>query len=420
MTDPGSRVGLCVALCLIVTVACGSGGGVEVASRLGSVTERSVVADASSSAAVAGVNEFAVDVYREVAAGESGNVVLGPYSVAFALSMAYAGAGGDTATEMGAVLHAGGVDGWHEQLNAYDVTLAERTEGTATSWNTANRVWGQPGVAWNGEFLDVLTGVYGVPLAEADFINDAEQQRQNINAWVDEQTDEMIPELIGEGVLDELTRMVLVNAIALDALWEYPFDPPSNQLRPFTRADGTTVDTVTMDTEAPFVSAITAEYQAVELPYQGGALSMIVVMPADLAAFEAGLSRESLTAVFDSLTPGEIKLTLPLWTARTQAPLNDTLKALGMPTAFTLAADFTPMVTDTTDLHISDVVHEAFIEVDALGTRAAAATAVIEDEISESLSPRVEINRPFLYVIRDRQAGTILFIGRITDPTITP
>ena len=237
-----------------------------------------------------------------------------------------------------------------------------------------------------------------------------------INQWVAERTEDRIEELHPEDALDSQTRLVLVNAIALDAPWEFPFDPAATADQPFTRTDGSTVNVPTMHYDEYLASATTGEFQAVELPYGGGALSMVVIVPSDLAAFEASLTSESLQTAIDSLTDGGIHLSLPRWTARTHLTLNDILIALGMPTAFTPLADFSGMV-DGGGLWIDRVEHEAFIEVDEEGTRAAAATGGV---MAGSHGPTVEVNRPYLYVIRDRGAGTILFIGRVTDPSLTP
>lgn len=387
--------------------------------RYGNLTERSIDIDAdggNTTAAVVGMNEFAADLYTSVASSEPGNVVVSPYSVTFTLSMIYAGAQGATATEMADVLHAADVPGWQEGINAYDLTLDARTAGSPTTWSAANKVWTQPGLALRDDYLDVLTGVYGSPLAEANFDTDADGERQLINGWVEDNTNDLIPELFPEGSLDASTAMVLVNAVALDAPWEFPFDPAATRDEAFTRADGSTVNVATMHYDEYLPSASTEAYQVVELPYGGGALSMIVIMPNDLAKFEASLTTESLNEVFDSITDGGIHLSIPKWSARTHLTLNDTLAALGMPTAFGAGADFSGMV-DGGGLRLDLVEHEAFIEVDEQGTRAAAATG---GAMAASHGPTIEINRPYLYVIRDQGAGTILFIGRVNDPTQAP
>ncbi len=389
--------------------------------RFGVLSERSVDGGAdgrNATAAIAGMNEFAVDLYRAVAAGETGNTVVSPYSVTFALGMIFAGARGQTATEMADVLHVGDLEpeAWHEGINAYDLTLDARTVGSPTAWTAANKVWTQPGLALLDDYLDVLTGAYGSPLAEADFGADPEGMRALVNGWVEERTNELIPELFPPASFDGSTQMVLVNAVALDAPWEFPFDPAATRTEPFTRADGSTVNVPMMHYDEYLPSLWTPDVQAVEVPYGGGALSMVVIVPNDLASFEAELTTESLATVIDGITDGGIHLSLPKWTARTHVQLNDVLAGLGMPSAFGGGADFSG-VTEGGGLFLDQVEHEAVVEVDEQGTRAAAATG---GEMALSHGPTIEVNRPFLYLIRDRGAGTILFIGRVTDPTLVP
>ena len=389
--------------------------------RFGSLTERSVDGGAdgrNTTAAVIGMNEFAVDLYLAVVAEQGGNTIVSPYGATFALSMIYAGARGQTAAELAQVLHADAIDpaNWHEGVNAYDLTLDARTAGSPTEWNAANKVWTQPGLAVRDEYLDVLTGAYGSPLAEVDFGASPEDARKLINGWVEGETGDLIPELFPDGSFDATTRMVLVNAVAMDAPWEFPFDPASTRPGSFALADGTTADVSMMHYDEYLPSLWTEDLQAVELPYGGGALSMIVIAPTDLTAFEAELTTESLSAVIDQIRDGGIHLSLPKWAARTHVEMSAILSTLGMPTAFTAAADFSGMV-DGGGLSVGQVEHEAVIEVDEQGTRAAAATG---GEMLGSHGPTIAINRPYLYVIRDQGAGTILFIGRVTDPTVMP
>lgn len=387
----------------------------DISLRLGQITERVIDIDAdgrNTTAAIMGMNRFAIDLYKAVGSTEAGNLVISPYSATFALSMIYAGARGQTATEMAEVLHVDPSIDWHEGINAYDLTLDARTVGSPTTWNSANKVWTLPALPLRDEFLDVLTGAYGSPLAEIDF--SAPDSRDIINAWVEQQTNDLIPELFPE--LPPNTVMVLVNAVAMDAPWEFPFDPASTTDAPFSRADGLTVDVATMHYDEYLPSASTPEYLAVELPYGGGALSMVVIMPTDLAGFEANLTTESLDAVISSIADGGIHLSLPKWSTRTHLTLNDTLTNLGMPIAFAEAADFSGMVAGG-GLSLALVEHEAFIEVDEEGTRAAAATG---GAMVVSHGPTITIDQPFIYVIRDQGAGTILFIGRVTDPSAAP
>jgi len=386
--------------------------------RFGAVTQRSVDGGAdgqNTTSAVAAMNDFAVDFYRSVTEDVGGNTIVGPYSATFALGMVYAGARGDTASEMTRVLHVSEMDpsAWHEGINAYDLTLDARTAGSPTEWTTANKVWTRPGLALRDEFLDVLTGAYGSPLAEVDFGGDPEAARELVNGWVDERTGELIPELFPAESFDSQTVMVLVNAVAMDAPWEFPFDPAATREEPFTLADGSTIQVPMMHYDEYLPSLWRDDLQAVELPYGGGALSMVVIVPNDLETFESELSAESLTRTIDEIDDGGIHLSLPKWSARTHVQLNDVLSELGMPTAFGRGADFSGMV-EGGGIWLDQVEHEAFVEVDEQGTRAAAATGAA---MAASHGPTVAVDRPFVYVIRDRGAGAILFIGRVLDPT---
>lgn len=386
--------------------------------RYGDITERVIDIEADGrnvTTAVAGMNDFAVDLYKATAASNvEPNMVISPYSVTFALSMIYAGADGQTAEEMAAVLHAAGLDGWQEGINAYDLSLDARTAGSDTVWRSANKVWTRPGLPLRNQYLDVLTGVYGSPLAEADFAGAPEAERLIINKWIEANTNDLIPELFPTDSFDGNTAMVLVNAIALDAPWQFPLHP--NEPQDFILADGSIVQVPSMRYDEFLPSGSGDDFVAVELPYSGGALSMVVIQPNDLAEFEANLSSESLDRVVNSISEGGIHLTMPKWSSRTHLRLNDTLIGLGMPSAFGTGADFSKMV-EGGGIWIDFVEHEAFIEVDEEGTRAAAATG---GAMADSHGPTVQIDQPFLYLIRDKGAGTILFIGKVTDPTVGP
>ncbi len=432
----GHHRAVLIAASILALAACGSatggeaavpitddivGGEVEgVSLRLGELSERTIDIDAdgrNTTAAVAAMNAFAVDLYRAIDATDEtdDNVVISPYSVTTALAMIEAGAAGGTASEMADVLHTDiDLADWQEGLNAYDLTLDARTAGSPTTWAAANKVWAQPGLALRPGYLDVLTGTFGSPLAEGDFAADPDVQRSAINRWVAAATSDHIPELFPQGAIRSDTRMVLVNAVALDAPWEFPFDPAGTMRGPFTLSDGSFVGVEMMHYDEFLPTAATENYQAVELPYGGGALSMVIIVPTDLEAFEADLSVDALDAVLGSITDGGVHLTMPRWSTRTELTLNDTLADLGMPTAFTPNADFTGMV-DGGGLVLDLVQHQAFIEVDEDGTRAAAATG---GAMAASHGPTINVDRPFFYVIRDRGSGALLFMGRVLDPTI--
>jgi serpin B len=367
-----------------------------------------------ATAAVAALNQFALDLYRKVSVSEPGNVVLGPYSAATALSMLYGGAAGKTAEEIASVLHTGmPADRWHVGLNAYDLTLDARTKGSSTTWRVANKIWAQQGLALQPAFLDLMVARYGAPVAEADFASNAEAERKVINKWVSESTNKLIKELFPAGSIDPNTVLALVNAVALDAPWEFPFDPANTRPGPFTKPDGSTVSVPMMSYNEFLPSGRGEDFQAVELPYGGGALSMVVIVPTDFATFEANFDTTALSRVVGSIKEGGIHLTMPKWTARTHLQMNKVLADLGMPSAFS-DADFSGM-TGTPGLVVSTVEHEAFIQVDEKGTRAAAATG---GAMVASHGPTVRVDKPYLYVVRDKGSGAVLFIGRVLDPSL--
>ncbi|HVK29645.1 MAG TPA: serpin family protein [Nocardioides sp.] len=378
---------------------------------------------------VGGLRLFAGDLYRQLAA-EPGNLVLSPYSVAVALGMTLVGAAGTTAAEMREVLHADVLgERWHKGLNAVtagtDARAGERKRADGSKATielaTANQLFGQQGVGWEADFLDLLAKEYGAGLRAVDYETAPEAARTLINAWVEQQTHDRIVDLVPEGIIDPSTRLVLVNAIYLKAPWEQPFEKSLTATGDFHRLDGSTVSTDLMrrpDVAAGWVSG--DGFRAVVLPYAGGELAMTVVLPDDglFAAVEAELAKGAYGAVLaQRATPAIVDLTLPRWTFRTAVPLKDALEAMGMPTAFGDGADFTPMTDEDLDLVIAEVLHQGFIAVDEEGTEASAATAVVMAETAAPVPEVLVVDRPFLFLIHDTEHGTPLFVGRVTDPT---
>ncbi|MGA5305631.1 serpin family protein [Nucisporomicrobium flavum] len=383
---------------------------------------------ASAEATVTAVRGFTVDLYRALAAASGdGNVVCAPYSVALALAMTRAGAGSATADEMDAVLHApqprpGALD---NGLNTVDQLLAGRYQngdGVKTSRLTiANALWTRLGLGLQPSFADTLAGYYGAAPHPVDFRGDTEAARQEINTWASERTNAKIPELLQPGSVGAETTLVLTNTIYLKAPWTYPFSATGTAAAPFTRDDGRVVDVPLM--RGPFDRMGYLEgdgWRAVDVPFADGALAMAVVLPTapGLAAVEARLDEAWLGALLRGFRFQDVRLRLPKWTFRLPAQLGGTLSALGMPTAFSDAADFTGMSTEPA-LKIDDVVHETFIGVDEKGAEAASASAVIIRPPSVPSGPDFFVDRPFLYVIHDRSSGVPLFIGRVQDPSVT-
>jgi serpin B len=380
--------------------------------------------------AATGINAFGADLYAVLAQSGNGNLVFSPASIELALAMTYAGANGDTAVEMAKVLHfALQGDALHQSFNSLDTLLESRSwqgkndegkdEGVLVK--TANSLWGQKDLTFEKLFLDTLAKDYGAGMRLVDYRTAAEDARKTINKWVANQTNDKIEELVPAGALDALTRLVLVNAVYLDATWASQFDKGDTRDGSFTTLAGPAVTAPMMSQSAGFPYAKGDGWQAVELPYARDQLAMLLIVPdqgrfKDVeAALATGLVDQAVAAL---ATNGAVQLTMPRFEFRTQASLAEALKALGMPKAFGDTADFSAM-TKQEPLRVSKVIHEAFIAVDEEGTEAAATTAVIVEE-SAAFSPAVQltVDRPFLFALRDRDTGAVLFLGRVTDPTV--
>ncbi len=393
----------------------------------GSAKRRLDVGDSDRPLAVDAVTSFTTDLYRLLAA-EPGNLVTSPYSVAVALAMTRNGARGATGAEMDDVLHSAGPAALNTGLNSLTSLVEsragerERADGSkaTVAIDVANSLWGQHDTEWNQKFLDALATNYGAGLHLVDYKTDAEAARGLVNDWTAKQTHDRIEEILPDGVIDSLTRLVLVNAIYLKAPWEQPFQASMTEPRPFTRQDGSRVDAETMSGMLNGAGFARGDgWQAARLLYAGGELAMTVVLPddADLNAFEQSVDGPRLTDILKSPAPvPALQLQLPRWTFRMQAALNGPLAELGMPTAFDERADFSGMTTEE-QLYISAVLHEAFIAVDEAGTEAAAATAVVMAVTSMPQVVPFVVDRPFMFVIHDVETATPLFVGRVADPT---
>lgn len=371
--------------------------------------------------AAAADNALGTDLYRLLVAERQGNLVFSPYSIAVALAMTRNGAAGDTAAEMDAVLHAELAGDLNTGFNALDAALAarngERSSGEERTGEvriaTANALWPQAGQPFQQAFLDTLAAQYGAGLHTVDY-GDPETARGEINDWVADRTEDRIPELVPAGLLDPLTRLVLTNAVYFKAPWREQYAALGDRI--FTLPDGTSVAVPTMTGGSGGRYGSGAGWSAAALPYLGDELEMVVVVPDDLGAFEAGLDPRTIETVRSQLDETLLYAQLPLFTFRSQLPLGGTLQALGMPTAFDPdRADFSAMTAEE-DLFISAVQHEAFIAVDEQGTEAAASTAVMMRARGAPVGGTLVADRPFLFAVRDVATGAVLFLGRVVDP----
>lgn len=369
--------------------------------------------------------DFAFELLRAADPADDENFFFSPHSISIALAMTYSGAEGQTKDEMKAALHFTQSDSeLHGAFNSLDQALATRGQGAEGAdgepfrLKVANAAWAQRDYTFLPAYLDTLAESYGAGINLLDFIGDAEGGRTTINAWVSEQTEERIDELLQPGTVTPNTRLVLTNAVYFNASWDEPFEESATRDGTFTRLDGSSTSAQMMRQGALHRYAEGAGFQAVELDYDGEEVSMLVVMP-DEGAFErvqGDLSAATVESIVASLQDREVSLTFPKFEFRTQVGLAQTLSDLGMPTAFTDGADFSGM-NGTGGLVIQDVIHEAFVKVNEAGTEAAAATAVVVGTTSAPEYVEMNVDRPFLFFIRDDATGAVVFVGRVMDPT---
>jgi serpin B len=377
-------------------------------------------------ALVAGNSDFAFDLYHQIRKTEEGNLFFSPQSISQALAMTWGGARGANATQMGEVLSFTlPAERLHPAFNELDLTLASRGQGAqgmdgqGFRLRLVNALWGQEGYGFLESFLDLLAVNYDAGLRLLDFAADPDAARLTINDWVAQQTEDKIKDLLEPGTVTGDTRLVLTNAIYFNAQWQEVFPTENSAEADFHLLDGSAVTVPTMSNYTAYGYAAGDGYQAVEVPYDGGDLAMLVVLP-DAGRFtevEAGLDGPALAALAARLETTDLFLTLPKWTVDTKLSLKDQLKGLGMTDAFSpTRGDFTGINGGVEPLWISDVIHQAHVLVNEYGTEAAAATAVVMVGGGVPSQLRVDVDRPFIYVIRDRPTGTILFVGRIVNP----
>ena len=383
------------------------------------------VSDAQLEELVAGNTEFGLRLLREIRTTNPGNVIYSPHSISIALAMTYAGARTNTETEMATALNFTLPQSeLHPAFNALDLALISRGAGAQGSddqpfrLKIANALWLQDGADFEADFLDTLALNYGAGVNLMDYNTDPEAARIEINTWVEDQTEDKIKDLIPEGAIDQGTVAVLTNAIYFNASWLDQFEENMTADGSFAAPTGA-VTTPMMKQMTTYGYAAETGFEAIELPYDGQEVSMVILLPdagSDLATLEADLDATKLQGALSDLENKMVELSMPKFKFESPIGLNEILKDLGMPSAFD-DADFSGIST-TMDLAITDVLHKAFVDVNEKGTEAAAATAVIIGETSVPMADvSVDVDRPFLFLIRDRQTDAIIFIGRVVDPT---
>ena len=393
-------------------------------------------------------NTVGLDLYRQLAPAAPGqNLIISPYSIESALSLAYAGADGVTRSEMAQALrlpsdNARLQSGFAALRNALQLSADQsiapanaRTRGglptDAIAWHVANRLFGQQGYAFRDSFLTLMQDGFAAPFQTLNFRTDAESARLTINAWVEDQTRQKILDLIPAGGVSSATRLVLVNAFYLKAPWATQFERPATMPRAFYLTPGSSSDVPTMQLTTDLGYAAADGFTAVALDYLGGGLQFVIVLPdasqtVDTVAARLTPAHFAQWANLKRDSTKKVALYLPKFkVAGGSVPLGSALSALGMKSAFDLpvgSANFAGIAPRQPDdyLKISDVFHQTYVAVDEEGTEAAAATAVVmmtTTSITNTEPPvEVHVDRPFLFVIQDRASGACLFLGRITNP----
>jgi serpin B len=367
---------------------------------------------------------FAIDLYRELRASE-GNIFFSPYSVSTALAMTYAGARGNTEKEMAQTLR---FSLGRENLHAAFEGIASRLNSLQKEENltlrVANSLWPQRDYAFRDEYVSLIKKYYGVSITPVDYKRARETARKMINRWVQQRTQDKIKDLIRPGILTALTRLVLVNAVYFKGDWEYPFNTERTKDVPFYLSLHNTVQVPMMKQKQEFKYAEMETLQVLELPYAKGGLSMMVLLPREsdgLKRLEKDLTAERIIQWKRRMTMREVLVFLPKFRMTSMFRLDKRLMNMGMVDAFCDSkANFAGMDSRSNWLYIGAVLHKAFVDVNEEGTEAAAATAVVMVAKAIPTPPPVfRADHPFLFLIQDNKTGSILFVGRVVDPTDT-
>jgi serine protease inhibitor len=370
-------------------------------------------------------NKFAFDCYAKLKPNT--NIFFSPYSISTALAMTYLGARGNTRTQISQTLH------FPKNQNELDTAfyhlinlINQASKHKNISIHTANSIWAQKDYPLRAAFTDALNKYYQTELKKVDFKTAYKQVRKQINAWVAKQTNHKIKKLVNKRVLNTLTRLVLINAIYFKANWAHPFDPKDTKNAPFWIAKNKKV-TVPMMNKKQFSGYMeTKELQILQLPYQGAGkykhknhLSMTILLPKErngLAKLEQTLTASKLEQLFKQLDWQKVQVSMPKFKINSKFNLSKTLQRLGIKDAFNGNADFSG-IDGTKTLSLDSVIHQAFVEVNEKGTEAAAATAIFMTRGLAPKAPEFHADHPFIFLIRHNDSGSILFMGRVVNPS---
>lgn len=366
------------------------------------------------------VSEFAFDFFKYASEGNDKNVVFSPFSISPTLGMVALGAKGETEQQISKVFHfdINNAD-FQSQMGKLHGNISS-SAGDSTEINIANRIWVENTYKINCKYSKKLKKQFKAQMHKTDFIGSPEPARLNINKTIEADTKEYIKDLLPQGSIDNLTRLVLTNAIYFKGKWEINIDPEKTKDRDFTLSDGKKIQCPTMYVNDNFKVFEARTYKALQMNYKGGKLSMLIILPNEdikMRDFQEKMNYDLYKQTVAGLeNNGKIKVYLPKFKITTNFEMKETLSKMGMPIAFSNEADFSG-ISKKNDLKISNVYHKAFIEVSEEGTTAAAATAVVM-VMKSAFSPQnmFVANRPFIYILHDNDTQTILFMGKVEVP----
>ncbi len=376
--------------------------------------------------AVEGNNQFSINLYQTLATSgdkRDKNIFFSPFSISEAFAMTITGARGETAKEIQKTLHFPSNDAkLHSSFTTLNKELQSRTQ-EGLRLNLANAIWLQEGMEFNEKTKQLIKEYYQSAFHVANFIHKDTREcaRQEINSWVSKKTENKIRELIEKNILDATTRMVLVNAIYFKGKWAYPFKKFATSHENFYTNNGKSITVPMMHQKQRFNYYENRNLQVLELPYGGKSLSMVIFLPrkgVPIDALDKALSTKHVDGVFKQMSPTRVALSLPRFKFETKYYLKAMLKRMGMVTPFSNSADFSGFTTKE-GLKIAKVIHGASITVDEEGSEAAAATAIIMKTKGIHKAPHYiefRADHPFIFMIRDRKSGVVLFMGRVMKP----
>lgn len=368
---------------------------------------------------VHGQSDFALALYQELRS-TPGNIVVSPYSIATALAMSFEGARGETANEMASALRIPVSAKRHDEAMSLREQLAslgsnsKGADGKDFQLNIVNRLYAPQSLPLESEFISTLDRVHGTEVSPMDFANAPEAARKAINQWVASQTADKIDELLPEKSIRSSTRLLLINAIYLNAAWAEPFAEANTRPAPFHAASGD-VAVPFLNGEGSYSHTRAEGVDVLAIPLSGSELDMVFFAADDLKSFEDKLDSKRVRQLFAALRSKHCRVSMPKFAFDFNTGLTKPMRELGMERAFDVdRADFSGMSSEPR-LFISDILHSAFIAVEEPGVEAGAATAVVMG-IDSAPELSLTIDKPYLFAIRDRQSGTLLFWGRVANP----